>query len=169
MRVGWIWGLYETQLPFPVHCTKERYHIYTDGNELGNAQLLWNTKCAQKNHFKDRIYTAFYHPLKKMWCLFFNVLYFYLIGRSSLKLRWSWSMLLVVFTGHSITMYFKSDSRDPTRTIMSKTRLFWRSVHWTVDWLHPAYLQPSNCTLMTVGINMHVTRIVGVYCLKPFF
>lgn len=78
-------------------------------------------------------------------------------------------MLLVVFTGHSITMCFKSDSRDPTRTIMSKTRLFWRSVHCTVDWLHPAYLQPSNCTLMTAGINMHVTRIVGVYCLKPFF
>lgn len=48
MRVGWIWGLCETQLPFPVHCAKERYHIYTDGKELGKAQLLCNTKCVRE-------------------------------------------------------------------------------------------------------------------------
>lgn len=57
MRVGWIWGLCETQLPFPVHCAKERYHIYTDGKELGKAQLLCNTKCAWEaggDLFKDQ-------------------------------------------------------------------------------------------------------------------
>ena len=68
MRVGWIWGLYETQLPFPVHCTKERYHIYTDGKEFGNARLLWITGCVQeqRNHFKDRIYTFFFFFYSKI-------------------------------------------------------------------------------------------------------
>lgn len=52
MRVGWIWGLCETQLPFPVHCAKERYHIYTDGKELGKAQLLCNTKCVREGRVR---------------------------------------------------------------------------------------------------------------------
>lgn len=54
MRVGWIWGLYETQLPFPVHCTKERYHIYTDGKELGKgtASVQHTQKCAREKKGK---------------------------------------------------------------------------------------------------------------------
>lgn len=69
MRVGWIWGLCETQLPFPVHCEKERYHIYTDGKELGKAQLLCNTKCAweaggggslQRPNWKKGVFSIFF-------------------------------------------------------------------------------------------------------------
>lgn len=101
MRVGWIWGLYETQLPFPVHCTKERYHIYTDGKEFKNVQLLWTTKCAQekKKNFKRRIYGFFFSwtGICSLSFVFFNGLQLY-------EAQFIWSVLSAVVTRDHIIL-----------------------------------------------------------------
>lgn len=122
MRVGWIWGLGETQLPFPVHCAKERYHIYTDGKGTWKSTAsVQHIMCMEGDFFKDQNW-------EKGFYLFF------LIGFSFLQSACSWStmscftlQLGINRTIMVLLMMLRTISSDFKLTIRTYVHLFDRA------------------------------------------